>query len=479
MNPSRLRPLLVPILVAALLTAPPAAATCGGGGGGGLGGISGGEDGERQVYRVPWKVLKQGVPEGELKLLWLPGSAVEARASALLESRFLTLASGQCVGFGLLPPDNAVRTALAPQGSTVVLAGADGAEIARVATAEGDTKPGAVEKLLRVELDRRKEALEGKLREGVAKAKAGDADAAAALLDEVWRQRCLFEGLGRKAAKELEKLGRPVETALERPLPDLDPATGAAIETELRAGLDAEARLALDEARTRYENAHRLDPADPIALRYLAEYHRHHSGDWDEAKRQFASILALAADPVSRAVALHGLGKMTIHGGGFAEGIALFESSLEAWPLPLTYRNLAVYWFSEQRFDVAKGYMDRALALAPEDRYNQIFAAVYLVGMGRTDEARAIARQHEGLLEASYNLAAVWAQLGEREKTLELLARHFYQYERFEAVRIREMREARDDFAFARYFEDPAFVALTAGAERDPDTFHRAGAGPR
>ncbi|MGH7856509.1 MAG: hypothetical protein ACREQY_04195, partial [Candidatus Binatia bacterium] len=354
------------------------------------------------VYRVPWKVLQAGVPEGELKLLWMPSSALEARGSSLLESRYLTLVSGQCVGFGLLPPDNEVRGALAPQGSTVVLAGSDGAEIARVATTEGETKPGAVEKLLKAELERRKDALESKLDQGVARAKAGDADAAAALLDEVWGQRCLFASLGKKAAKELKKLGRPVDeqAGLERALPELDAGIGAAVEAEIRAGLDAEARLALDEARTRYENAHRLDPADAVALRYLAEYHRHHSGDWNESKRLFASLLGLAADPVSRAVALHGLGKMTIHGGGFAEGLALFHASLEAWPLPLTYRNLAVYWFSEEELETAKGFVDRAVALAPDDPYNRIFAAVYLVGMGRPDEARANARAREGLLEA-------------------------------------------------------------------------------
>lgn len=477
----RAKSLLVPLLVGALVPLPPVAATCGGGGGGGLGGISGGGDGgEAQVYRVPWKVLPDGLPEGRLKLLWLPASAVEARASALLESRYLTLAAGQCVGFGLLPPENPARATLAPQGSTVVLAGGDGAEIARVAATEGEAKPAAVEKLLKGELERRKKELESKLDDGAAREKAGDAEAAAALFGEVFAERCLFASLGKKAAKELKKLGREVDESAavdgpERELPDLSDARGAAVEAELRAGLDAESRLALDEARIRYENASRLDPADPVALRYLAEYHRHHSGDWDESKRLFRRVLTLAADPVSRAVALHGLGKMTIHGGAFAEGVAMIQASTEAWPLPLAYRNLAVYWFSEQKFEVARGFMERAVALAPDDPYNLIFSAVYLVQMGRPEEARAIAKEHEHLLEASYNLAAVWSQLGEREKALELLARHFFEYERFEAVRVREMREARDDFAFAALLADPGFVELTRGAESDPDSYHQAG----
>jgi tetratricopeptide (TPR) repeat protein len=352
--------------------------------------------------------------------------------------------------------------------------------LARVETEEGETQPAPVEKLLRSELDRRKREMEAKLDEGRAKAKAGDAEAAAALLHEVLGARCLFSSLGRKAAKELKKLGRAVDeselSALERELPDLAPEVGRAVEAALRAGLDAESRLALEEARAHYEAAVRLDPADPVALRYLGEYHRHHSGEWAEAERLFARLLALAADPVSRAVALHGLGKMTIHGGAFAQGLALIEASTAAWPLPLAYRNLAVYWFSEREFERAKGYVDRAVALAPDDPYNRIFAAVYLVGLGRPEEARRIARANQPLLEASYNLAAIWSQLGEREPALELLARHFYAYERYDAVRVREMREARDDFAFAPLHADPAFVELTRGAERDPDSFRRAGA---
>ena len=50
---------------------------------------------------------------------------------------------------------------------------------------------------------------------------------------------------------------------------------------------------------------------------------------------------------MSRAVALHGIGKMTIHDGDFLKGLHLMEQSADVFPLPLTYRNLAVYWHSE------------------------------------------------------------------------------------------------------------------------------------
>ena len=164
---------------------------------------------------------------------------------------------------------------------------------------------------------------------------------------------------------------------------------------------------------------------------------------------------------------------MTIHQGEFQRGVALFEASIAEYPLALTYRNLAVFWNSEGRFDKAWGYVEQALALAPDDLYNKIFAATYFVGQGKPEEALRIAEANEPVLEASYNLAAIWAQLGKKEKALELLARHFYQYERFDPVRTREMQEARDDIAFAAYHRDADFVALTQLAAADPDSYHR------
>jgi tetratricopeptide (TPR) repeat protein len=174
--------------------------------------------------------------------------------------------------------------------------------------------------------------------------------------------------------------------------------------------------------------------------------------------------VAQPADPIARAVALHGLGKMTIHAGRFKAGLQLFQESLAAWPLPITYRNLAVYWFSEKQEEKAAGYMRQALALAPDDAYNQVFAAVYLAAAGHQDEALAVAQANENLMEASYNLAAIWAQAGDRAKAMALLRRHFYAYERFEAVRAMEMKEAREDWMFANLYAVQEFDELTKGA---------------
>src|SRR4029077_6302797 len=110
------------------------------------------------------------------------------------------------------------------------------------------------------------------------------------------------------------------------------------------------------------------------ALRFLGELYRHQTGEWEKARAVVERILAQPADPVAKSWALHGRGKMTIHAGRFADGLALFARSLEQFPLAITYRNLAVYWFSERQAEKASGYMRQALALAPQDRYNQIFA---------------------------------------------------------------------------------------------------------
>ena len=156
---------------------------------------------------------------------------------------------------------------------------------------------------------------------------------------------------------------------------------------------------------------------------------------------------------------------MTIHEGEFKKGLGLMEQSVQDFPLALAYRNLSVYWNSEGDTAKADHYVHEALALDPTDPYNLVFAAAFMAGNGHGDEALKIARENEGLLPASYNLAAVYAQAGEKEKALALLKRHFFEYERYQAVRSKEMMEARVDAVFASLKENPEFVALTSGAD--------------
>ncbi|HRC86942.1 MAG TPA: hypothetical protein PK413_15140, partial [Thermoanaerobaculia bacterium] len=323
-----------------------------------------------------------------------------------------------------------------------------------------------VERLLIGELDRREDALK-ELFKGAEKKASTDRDGAVADYQKVWAERCLFPSYGKKAAKALKKLGVAVEEAALLGLgpegladPDVKNAHSQ-VEPTLRKGLQAELAARYLDAGEFYRQAAALDPADATPLRFLGELYRHHVGEWDKAREVFGQLLAQPADPIARAVALHGMGKMTIHAGRFADGLAMFQRSIETFPLAITYRNLAVYWFSEKQAEKAAGYMRQALALDPNDGYNQIFGAVYLAAAGKKEEAIRIARENEKVLAASYNLAALWAQVGDRKKAMELLRRHFYEYERFDAVRRQEMQEARDDYMFASLHQDPEFIELT------------------
>jgi tetratricopeptide (TPR) repeat protein len=322
---------------------------------------------------------------------------------------------------------------------------------------------GDLEKLLDNEMKKRESALKEKLEDAKAKAKAGNNDVAIQELRTVVEQKCLFPNRAKDAAKELKKLGVSVAEIPDGP--NFDPAVTAQMQKIMRAGLKAENAAKFPEAERLYTEASQLDKADPVPLRFLGELYRHHIGDWAKARQVFDSILAMHVDPMSRAVALHGLGKMTIHEGDFKKGLSLMEASTREYPLALAYRNLAVYWNSEGDVAQADKYTKEALKLDPKDPYNLIFAAAFMAGNGHGEEALKIARENEKLLPASYNLAAIYAQTGQKQKALELLKRHFFTYERYEAVRSKEMMEARVDAVFASIITDKDFLALTSGAD--------------
>ncbi|HTG91662.1 MAG TPA: hypothetical protein VL866_03695, partial [Pyrinomonadaceae bacterium] len=187
--------------------------------------------------------------------------------------------------------------------------------------------------------------------------------------------------------------------------------------------------------------------------------------DWKAARQTFETILNMPADAIARAVALHGLGKMTIHEGEFKKGLGLMEQSVAEYPLALAYRNIAVYWNSEGDLEKGNAYTQKALALDPKDPYNLVFAAVFMAASGKGDEALKIARENRSLLPASYNLAAIYAQTGHRREALALLQRHFFRYERYQTVRAKEMMEARVDAVFDSLRNDRSFMALTKGAD--------------
>jgi tetratricopeptide (TPR) repeat protein len=461
------------VLIAMLLVpAQPALATCGGGGGGGTGGMRSGADSgsapSEQVFHVPWRVMKPGDPPVSAGLIvyWLPTGGDEIRRSSLLNSRSLSLYASQCVTMGVVDSQTPLGQKLGGNEKLPValLAQPDGTVLGKAENKNGFLKVDQVEKLVENEVKNREKALKEKMDAAKAKAKSGDNQAAIQEFRGVLEQKCLFPKLAKDAAKELKKLGVD-EVGQLFDAPVFEAAASAKIERTMRAGLRAEDGAKYTEAERLYTLAHRMDPADPTPLRYLGEVYRHHTGQWDKARSTFNEILAMPSDPLSRAVALHGLGKMTIHDGEFKKGLALMEQSVEVYPIALAYRNLAVYWNSEGDAAKTDVYVRLAMSLDPTDPYNLVFAAVFLAQNGHAEEALKIAQANESLMPASYNLAAIFAQAGQRDKALALLKRHFFEYERYDAVRSKEMMEARVDAVFASIKKDPAFVALTSGAD--------------
>ena len=448
----------------------PVWATCGGGGGGGGGGMSGSGGGsETVVYHVPWKVpSKDGAeaPKEGLVVYWFPATKEELQRSSLRESRTLSLYASQCITMqladGTLP--NAEKLIGGSKLPVAVLATADGEPINKVENQNGKLKVDLVEKLVTTEVKQRETSIENDLKDAKAKAVAGDKDSAIKLYRSIVGEKCMFPKKAKEAAKELKGLGVG-DVAIIPEAPVFDSAKSAMIEQYMRRGLEAENATQYVQAERLYSQAKRLDPADPTPLRYLGELYRHHIGNWIKARASFSSILKMPADPLSRAVALHGLGKMTIHDGEFKKGLGLMERSVEEYPIALALRNLAVYWNSEGEFDKANAYTQRALELNPTDPYNLVFGAVYLAASGKTDEAVKVAEENKSLLSASYNLAAIYALSGQKEKALDLLRRHFYEFERYQAVREKEMMEARVDTVFDSLRDDPKFMSLTAQAD--------------
>jgi tetratricopeptide (TPR) repeat protein len=462
----------IAVTLLALFFAQSSFATCGGGGGGGGGGSSnsgGGSGGgmNPMVYHVAWKPATTP-PAGGLVLYWFPASNNELNNSSLNNSRLLSNYASQCVSMQyadtkLANADKLIGESKLP---VAVLANPDGTPINKVENTNGKLKVADVEKLVDTEWKQRKSAIATQMKDAGEKAKAGDKDGAIAIYKSVAEQKCLFKKEANDANKELKKLGVAEIGAIQNIRePIFERRQSAIIERTMKQGLIAELNANYVQATKLYMRAHLMDPADPTPLRYLGENYRHNIGAWDKAREVFNQILDMPADPLSRSVALHGLGKMTIHDGEFKKGLALMEQATEEYPLALAYRNLAVYWNSENDPVKANEYTQKALALDPTDPYNLVFAAVFMAANGKKDEALKIAKANMNLMPASYNLAAIFAQNGDKERALQLLRRHFYQYERYHAVREKEMMEARVDAVFESIRTDKEFVALTKDAD--------------
>jgi tetratricopeptide (TPR) repeat protein len=440
---------------------------------GGMGGAQMGPTLLAPVYNVPWRPrLPDAPPVTEsLVVYWFPSSVQEFQRSSLRNSRILSLYATECVAMEVADAATPLGQKLAPGAKlpVAVLATTDGIVIGKAENKNGFLRVDQVEKLVEQEYKRRENEIESQLRDAKEHVKSGDNVGAIPIYKSVLTQKCLFPKKAKDAAKALKKLGVEEAAGLadapDFPTPIFDAAVSAKIEKTMEQGLRAENAARYHDAERLYSLASHMDPADPTPMRYLGELYRHHIGDWDKARAIFDAILTMPADPIARAISLHGNGKMTIHEGEFKKGLALMEQSVAVYPTALAYRNLAVYWNSEGDAAKTDFFVHKALELEPSDAYNLIFAAGFMAENGHGQEALEIARKNEDLLPASYNLAAIYAQLGQREKALALLNRHFFQYERYESVRSKEMMEARVDAVFASLMADPEFLELTKDAD--------------
>jgi tetratricopeptide (TPR) repeat protein len=402
-----------------------------------------------------------------LVLYWFPASTKEVGISPLKESRNLSLYASQCITMQLA--DGSVTNADKLMGGSplpvAVLATPDGTPIKKVESSGGRLKIADVEKLVGDEIKTRSDNIDKELADAKAKATSGDKAGAVELYKSVAGEKCMFPKKAKSATAELKKLGEANIGMITSDGPNYDPGLTTAIVNVMRQGLFAENNGKYIQAEQMYRKANAMDPNDPTPFRYMGELYRHHIGNWAKARAAFNQLLNMPSDPLSTAVALHGLGKMTIHDGDFKKGLSLMEKSADVYPIALTLRNLAVYWNSGGELSKANAYTQRALELDPEDPYNRVFAAVYLAQNGKKDEALKIATENINLLPASYNLAAIFALNGQREKALELLKRHFFEFERYQQVREKEMMEARVDAVFDSIRMDKDFLALTNGAD--------------
>src|SRR5882724_8821635 len=188
----------IAVALLALFFAQSSFATCGGGGGGGGGGManSGGSGGgsNAPVYIVPWN--KTPPSASGLVLYWFPASQKEIDNSSLKQSRLLYGYASQCVSMQAAKAEqlaNADKLIGESKLPVAVLAKADGTPINKVENTNGKLKVTDVEKLVETEMNQRKSAVSGQLKDAADKAKAGDKDGAIAIYKSVVEQKCMFK----------------------------------------------------------------------------------------------------------------------------------------------------------------------------------------------------------------------------------------------------------------------------------------------
>lgn len=163
---------------------------------------------EPRVSFVPWKVVSPNAKiDAPLALFWVPVTTEELRRSPLLTSYELTLFSARCVAMRIIRFDDKARLAsleVGPDLPAALLVDANGDVLARA-----DARDiGAVERMVRRELDAREQRADERLDAARRHATSDDAETARTLYRSVWEERCLCPRQARDAQRALKKLGK-------------------------------------------------------------------------------------------------------------------------------------------------------------------------------------------------------------------------------------------------------------------------------
>jgi serine/threonine protein kinase/Flp pilus assembly protein TadD len=194
-------------------------------------------------------------------------------------------------------------------------------------------------------------------------------------------------------------------------------------------------RKTLEAAVEMFTQAIEIDPTYARAHAGLADCYSLLHINWSVggdtmAKAHAASLKALELDPSSaEAHTAHGVALSTA--GNYAEARQEFETALSLDPKLFEAR----YFYgracmAEGRLEDAARLFDEAARLRPEDYQAALIGAAALAGLGRRDESEAAVRRgikaaeehlrlYPDAARALYLGAIAWCRLGDREKALE------------------------------------------------------------
>ena len=414
-------------------------ATCGGGGGGGTGGMGGGGAMAEVVYQVPWKSLTgaEKLDAGGLVVYWFPASENELKNSSLRNSR-----SALALRVAVRDDGRGRHRAAARQEVRGRREGAgrraragrrqghrQGAGRAGRQAARRHRSRSCVE----TEIKQREAGVKDAMNAAKDAAKKGDKDAAIAPVPDRPRSEVPVPEAGEGRRQRAEEARRRRRRAGRRRAELRSRGRRARSSSALKSGLMAENMSDYAKAEKFYTAAaHASIPPTRRRCGISASCTATRPATGTRRARRSSRSSRMPADPLSRAVALHGIGKMTIHDGEFQKGLHLMEQSADVFP--------AAADLSQPRRLLALGRRPREGRRVHEEgararsrRAVQRRVRRRVRGRrGRRARARRrsqVAQAHEDLLCASYNLAAIYAQLGDRNKALALLKRHFYEYE--------------------------------------------------